>query len=47
MKYCYSYIENWQPKNIVVTFRLYDLSFDNIGNYEDDFNIKDKFIETF
>ena len=47
MKYCYSYIENWQPKNIVVTFRLYDFSFDNTGNYEDDFNIKDKFIEIF
>lgn len=27
MKYCYSYEENWQPKNILVTFRMYQLNF--------------------
>ncbi len=33
MKYCYSYEEQWQPKNIPVIFRMYQLNFD--GN--DDF----------
>lgn len=28
MNYCYSYVENWQPKGIFVTFRLYQLNFD-------------------
>lgn len=28
MKYCYSYEELWQPKNILVTFRMYQLNFD-------------------
>ncbi len=28
MKYCYSYVEMWQPKNIEVTFRMYQLNFD-------------------
>lgn len=28
MKYMYSYEEQWQPKNIKVTFRLYQLSLD-------------------
>lgn len=28
MKYCYSYEEQWQPKNILVTFRLYQLNLD-------------------
>lgn len=28
MKYCYSYREQWQPKNIPVTFRMYQLNFD-------------------
>ena len=28
MKYCYSYEENWQPKNIPVIFRMYQLNFD-------------------
>lgn len=28
MKYCYSYDELWQPKNILVTFRMYQLNFD-------------------
>lgn len=29
MKYCYSYEEQWQPKNIPVIFRLYQLNFDS------------------
>ncbi len=28
MKYCYSYEEQWQPKNFLVTFRMYQLNFD-------------------
>lgn len=28
MKYCYSYEELWQPKNILVTFRMYQLNLD-------------------
>jgi RimJ/RimL family protein N-acetyltransferase len=28
MTYCYSYEEQWQPKNILVTFRMYQLNFD-------------------
>ena len=32
MKYQYSYEEQWQPKNIPVVFRMYQLNFDN--NYE-------------
>ena len=28
MKYCYSYLEQWQPKDIPVVFRLYQLNFD-------------------
>lgn len=28
MKYKYSYVEQWQPKNIPVTFRMYQLNFD-------------------
>lgn len=27
MKYKYSYEENWQPKNILVTFRMYQMNF--------------------
>ena len=27
MQYCYSYREQWQPKNIAVIFRLYQLNF--------------------
>ncbi len=27
-KYCYSYAEQWMPKNISVTFRMYQLNFD-------------------
>lgn len=29
MSYKYTYIEQWQPKNISVMFRLYQLNFDN------------------
>ncbi len=28
-KYCYSYIEQWMPKNQRVTFRMYQLNFDS------------------
>jgi len=28
MVYKYSYVEQWQPKNITVTFRMYQLNFD-------------------
>lgn len=28
MRYCYSYEEQWQPKNFPVTFRMYQLNFD-------------------
>lgn len=28
MEYKYSYKEQWQPKNIIVTFRMYQLNFD-------------------
>lgn len=28
MKYCYSYQEQWQPKDFPVTFRMYQLNFD-------------------
>lgn len=31
MSYRYSYVENWQPKNLQVTFRMYQLDFDG-GN---------------
>ena len=27
MKYCYSYEEQWQPKDILVIFRMYQLNF--------------------
>ncbi|MCR1933179.1 GNAT family N-acetyltransferase [Clostridium tepidum] len=32
MKYCYSYREQWQSKNILVTFRMYQLNFDGQEN---------------
>ena len=32
MKYCYSYDEQWQPKDFLVTFRMYQMNFD--GNAE-------------
>lgn len=28
MRYKYSYEEMWQPKNFLVTFRMYQLNFD-------------------
>ena len=28
LRYCYSYVEQWQPKNIPVTFRLYQRNLD-------------------
>ena len=28
MKYQYSYEEQWKPKDILVTFRMYQLNFD-------------------
>lgn len=28
MRYCYSYVEQWQPKNQLVTFRMYQLNLD-------------------
>lgn len=28
MRYCYSYEEQWQPKDILVTFRMYQLNLD-------------------
>ncbi len=33
MKYCYSYVEQWQPKNFLVTFRMYQLNFNGIDNF--------------
>ena len=32
MKYCYTYEEQWQPKDVPVFFRMYQLNFD--GNNE-------------
>lgn len=35
MKYQYSYEEQWQPKNVLVTFRMYQFNFDgNSGIYK-------------
>lgn len=31
MRYCYSYEEQWQPKDLLVTFRLYQLNLDGNG----------------
>ncbi|EFU15263.1 hypothetical protein [Enterococcus faecalis] len=28
MTYCYSYKEQWQPKNVLITFRMYQLNLD-------------------
>lgn len=33
MKYCYSYEEQWQPKDISVIFRMYQLNFDGNGEF--------------
>lgn len=32
MKYCYSYVEQWQPKNIRVIFRMYQLNLDGMSD---------------
>lgn len=32
MTYRYSYEELWQPKNVLVTFRMYQLNFDGQQN---------------
>lgn len=32
MRYCYSYKEQWQPKNYLVTFRMYQLNIDGEGD---------------
>lgn len=50
MTYCYSYREMWQPKNFLVTFRMYQLNLCNknqpiFSKYWDMF--PDHFIETF
>ena len=36
MKYCYSYVEPWMPKNIRVTFRMYQLNFDGLSQISGD-----------
>ena len=49
MKYCYSYKEQWQPKNFPVIFRMYQLNFDEQKNrvYQKYRNIySENFIET-
>lgn len=33
MKYCYSYEELWQPKGFFVTFRMYQLNFDDHDDF--------------
>lgn len=33
MKYQYSYEELWQPKNFLVTFRMYQLNFDKTSDF--------------
>lgn len=48
MKYCYTYQEQWQPKNIPVFFRMYQLNFDKNNKfiYKKYWNIyKNHFIE--
>lgn len=42
MQYRYSYVEQWQPKNIPVTFRLYQLNLD--GNTD---RVYKKYWETY
>lgn len=49
MKYRYSYEERWQPKDILVTFRMYQLNLDGQNDrvYQKYWNLYDKhFIET-
>lgn len=50
MKYCYSYEEQWQPKDFPVVFRMYQLNFD--GNDERVYRkywdwYENHFVETF
>lgn len=33
MKYCYSFEEQWQPKDFLVIFRMYQLNFDGNNNF--------------
>ena len=33
MKYCYSYEEQWQPKNFPVIFRMYQINFDENADF--------------
>lgn len=33
MKYCYSYEEQWQPKNVPVIFRMYQLNLDSNNDF--------------
>ena len=50
MHYCYSYEEQWQPKNFPVIFRMYQLNFDENDSqiYRKYWDIsKNHFIETF
>ncbi len=50
MKYCYSYEEQWQPKDFSVVFRLYQLNFDGNDSfvYKHYWNMYDNhFVETF
>lgn len=49
MKYCYSYKEQWQPKNFPVIFRMYQLNFDGQNDrvYQKYWNMyEEHFIET-
>ena len=49
MKYCYSYREQWQPKDFLVTFRMYQLNFDEQKDrvYQKYWNLYDMhFVET-
>ena len=32
MRYCYSYEEQWRPKNLLVTFRMYQLNLDGVDS---------------
>ncbi|GEQ50024.1 GNAT family N-acetyltransferase [Tetragenococcus koreensis] len=47
MKYKYTYKEQWQPKDILVTFRMYQLNFDGKNRvYEEYWNMyDDHFVE--
>ncbi|EMO1372956.1 GNAT family N-acetyltransferase [Proteus mirabilis] len=47
MEYKYSYREQWQPKDILVTFRMYQLNFDGIDRTYTEYwdKYEDHFIE--